>query len=881
MTAVNVGAGDTVIHPATLLVGPAIAVAVCGVAATVLVSAAVAAGALLTSAHLPSPDEAASLAAVAVLPPLLARLRVHHENRLSTAETLADTAALLDIALSSAGMAAWYWDKDTDEVSWSSEDLPVLMGLPVTGERRTAGDNILGDLRPPELVRVRGQVDAVLAGDDEFLNIEFRRHERWLACRARVERDGLGMPRGMIGVLWDRTEARTLQEQLARTLELSDEAFVAFNSEGKLTYANSLTERLLQQPRSELVGKDVSEVAPEIAAEARRHITTAAAHNRSSEFEAFFKRYDRWVQVRVHPSGSGAVAYLRDITARKHAEEQQLTAKRASDMLLATSPQMFNDLSFPQAVRAACRVACEAFGAKRASMWEVSDDGEHLHVLAQYGSGERLEGMVVPVAAIPDLGETLAVGKPVIDTSLSQPGSEESRLLLDRLGDVQTILRVPIVVGGKPTFFLGVSWDGSFKYSDAVSAVVESFGLQVAIALEQARRQDAQRERYRANAQFQDQLRPLPNVELPSVSVATRYQAGEERLLLGGDFIDVGERTDGSISFIIGDVMGHGPEAAALAITIRGAWKALAHSGVPLNEALRSMNSLLVGPSMNADYRLVTVACGIVSPDRDSMEVIVAGHPPPILSTPDGTAELPARTQWILGLRDNEWEADVFPLPPSWQLLAYTDGLTDAPPAYPGDPFEPEELRDLMARSVKDGTTASDIADRIFMAADERMPQGFADDVALLVVQHERPCCDTCRQVQFRLPCEPLSVPEARERVVETAAAVLSDDRLDVVELLTSELVTNAVKHAQSEFSVVVDVSDSDVRVQVFDYSSDRPKVSSPTDKDCDGRGMLLVEMAADDWGVDDTGYGKVVWFSVSADGSGRHVRCAAVGTMA
>lgn len=86
-----------------------------------------------------------------------------------------------------------------------------------------------------------------------------------------------------------------------------------------------------------------------------------------------------------------------------------------------------------------------------------------------------------------------------------------------------------------------------------------------------------------------------------------------------------------------------------------------------------------------------------------------------------------------------------------------------------------------------------------------------------------------------------------------------------MVVLLTNELVTNAILHADSEIDVVVDVEDTTVRVEVRDASKRAPVRRQGEPTSMAGRGLSLVEALASDWGVDTIpGDGKAVWFEVA-----------------
>ncbi|KOU45088.1 ATP-binding protein [Streptomyces sp. NPDC060334] len=93
-------------------------------------------------------------------------------------------------------------------------------------------------------------------------------------------------------------------------------------------------------------------------------------------------------------------------------------------------------------------------------------------------------------------------------------------------------------------------------------------------------------------------------------------------------------------------------------------------------------------------------------------------------------------------------------------------------------------------------------------------------------------------------------------------------DAADVAELLITELVTNALVHTEQGAEVSASLAATRLRVEVRDYASRRPRPHVPTaDDGTHGRGLVLVQELADEWGVDTLarGAGKVVWFELEA----------------
>lgn len=113
--------------------------------------------------------------------------------------------------------------------------------------------------------------------------------------------------------------------------------------------------------------------------------------------------------------------------------------------------------------------------------------------------------------------------------------------------------------------------------------------------------------------------------------------------------------------------------------------------------------------------------------------------------------------------------------------------------------------------------------------------------------------------------CDPASVRAAREFVTTALAAWELDDLAEVAGLCTSEVATNAVRHAGTAFRVAVEARASEVVVEVEDRGGGDPFPALPDPDGESGRGLWLVAATAARWGCDRlVGGGKVVWFSLS-----------------
>jgi serine phosphatase RsbU (regulator of sigma subunit) len=238
------------------------------------------------------------------------------------------------------------------------------------------------------------------------------------------------------------------------------------------------------------------------------------------------------------------------------------------------------------------------------------------------------------------------------------------------------------------------------------------------------------------NARLERGLLPRPLVADARISVATGYRPGRERALLGGDFYDVVEAHDGTLHIVVGDVCGHDPDAAALGVCLRIAWRTLVLGGHPADALLQTLEEVLVHERV-ADEIFATACMVSIAPDRASAAVRVAGHPLPILSAVGGgaAAELPgpqARPPLGIGAGIG-WEPVRVDLPPAWRLILYTDGLIEGRTGAGPERLGTRRLVDLVAEG---GGTESGRAliDRLIGTAERLNGGDLTDDVAVLVV---------------------------------------------------------------------------------------------------------------------------------------------------
>lgn len=459
---------------------------------------------------------------------------------------------------------------------------------------------------------------------------------------------------------------------------------------------------------------------------------------------------------------------------------------------------------------------------------------------------------------------------PVVDEAVLRTIAVDDDHLAQLLAmELTSLVVVPLRPGGRPlgAVTLGTTGDRHLEPDDLV--LVRELCARASQAIANAQRFG---ERAHVARTLQATLLPPVAPKIPGLEVATRFVAGGDGVEVGGDFYDVfpaGEAGSGSWHVVIGDVRGKGVEAAALTGVARSTIRSAAIIESTPAEMLRHLNEVLVrgdqphdGP--DGDPRFCTMVVGTLTPLPTGVcaELAVAGHPLPFLLRADGSTAQVGVAGTLLGIVAAPDIVDTtVVLGPGDALVLFTDGITER---HAGDRFfEEEGLAKVLGRCA--GFTADTLAMRIETAARAFVEDAPRDDVAILVVRvPERAASTTSASTD--LPAHPLSARRAR-RFVLTALEAFDVRGLDeVAELLTSEVVTNAVVHAHSGVRVSVEGVPGGARISVTDSNPLIPALRRPVHEAEHGRGLHLVETLAHRWGVDPAGEGKAIWFELRAD---------------
>jgi anti-sigma regulatory factor (Ser/Thr protein kinase) len=130
---------------------------------------------------------------------------------------------------------------------------------------------------------------------------------------------------------------------------------------------------------------------------------------------------------------------------------------------------------------------------------------------------------------------------------------------------------------------------------------------------------------------------------------------------------------------------------------------------------------------------------------------------------------------------------------------------------------------------------------------------------------------DLAQMVSWELTLEPnaRSVRLGRD-LIHRVLAGADEDRVETAAILTDELVANAVTHGRPPISLAINQDARGVTVQVTDCGPGTPVPRSAAPVAESGRGLVIVDVLSDGWGVDDLPGGKRVWFRIAANGRAR-----------
>jgi serine phosphatase RsbU (regulator of sigma subunit)/anti-sigma regulatory factor (Ser/Thr protein kinase) len=295
--------------------------------------------------------------------------------------------------------------------------------------------------------------------------------------------------------------------------------------------------------------------------------------------------------------------------------------------------------------------------------------------------------------------------------------------------DTTAMCAVPLLVGNRRLGALRLSFREARLFDDDERRFVLALASQCAQALERAQLHE---ERFDVSRRLQRSLLPP---ELPAVAgldVAAVYHPLGRGVEIGGDFYDLWLLPEGPFAFAIGDVTGHGPEAAAVTALVRHTLRALAMNESRPDELLRGLNAAMLGvrPTDAETYCTATVGVGEAA-DGVRLRMASGGHPFPLVRRNDGKVEIVPLGGNLLGALENvDVALTEVTLGPGDTMVLYTDGVTDA--RRDGEFFDVEGIIDVLSPPPQDAAT---LAESVEQAVLRHTGGQLDDDLAVVVIR--------------------------------------------------------------------------------------------------------------------------------------------------
>ncbi|UUU29685.1 SpoIIE family protein phosphatase [Streptomyces sp. CA-210063] len=359
---------------------------------------------------------------------------------------------------------------------------------------------------------------------------------------------------------------------------------------------------------------------------------------------------------------------------------------------------------------------------------------------------------------------------------------------------------------------------------------------------------------------LQDSMLPNIAAHMAGCDIATRYLPGTLLGRVGGDWFDSVKLPGARTALVVGDVMGHGLNSAAMMGQLRTAVQTMAALDLPPAQLLRNLDDLA---QRLGEHYLATCLYAVYDPIAGELHLANAGHIPPVLvRAVDGRSELlDLPTGAPIGVGGVPFEAVRVRVEPGDRLVMCTDGLVEVRGEDIG-----VGLATLCESAAHPAASMDDACDTIIRTLAATLSEtgrgGRKDDVALLMARLNG--IEPEDVAEWRLAPDPIEVARARAAVREQLHVWGLDALTDTTTLLVGELVTNAVRHARGRRIELRLVRGDTLQCEVYDDDPTLPTLLSVAPTDEFGRGLRVLTTLAREWGTSRTGAGKTVWFELT-----------------
>jgi serine phosphatase RsbU (regulator of sigma subunit)/anti-sigma regulatory factor (Ser/Thr protein kinase) len=406
-------------------------------------------------------------------------------------------------------------------------------------------------------------------------------------------------------------------------------------------------------------------------------------------------------------------------------------------------------------------------------------------------------------------------------------------------------------------------------FTAAEASQLEAAASRGAVALDNARRYTHE---HRAAGVLQQRLLPPSTTDTPAAETAGVYLPAGGGEAIGGDWFDAIPLPSFRLALVAGDVVGHGIQASATMGRLRTAIQTLADLELDPEELLTRVGDLVQRLASESEpyYHDVVVGAtclyAVHDPVSGHCTIASAGHPPPILVRPGQPAEVvdvsPGPPFQVGGA---PYESTTIDLGPGSILALYTDGLIE-------QDRQDHEVADIdqgtqrlataLSSVCRPGRTLAETGHAVIAELGIDAPR---DDVALMLARVRAIPDEHMALWEFSADLE--AVATAREATADQLAAWGLDELAFSTELIVSELVTNAVRHARPPIWLRL-IRDGALVCEVGDASPTQPRMRRARSMDEGGRGLFIVAQLSSRWGCRYSRNGKTIWAEQPIPGS-------------
>ncbi|MGW0659345.1 SpoIIE family protein phosphatase [Streptodolium elevatio] len=583
-------------------------------------------------------------------------------------------------ALDAAGTGTFDWDLVSGEIVLGTR-LGGLLGS--RGAYVGPIEAVLCALHPEDYPGLRMSLAEAFASDGRLssghrmLDPDGGPH-RWVEVRGSVVNESGGRSRRLRGVVTDVTEASDLRLSLARQAEEVEALVIVVDEEWRVVYCNSPSEQLFRRPRAEILGRPLHALLPEARSHGwGRHLFAALQERRPQSFILHVPGEDRWFRVRAYPRPDQMLLFCVDVTDERREEAQrreaaQLAAAQQARIQLLTAA-LAESLTVRDVVRAARRLPAVC-GADGLVVGMVQDG--RLRVVGHAGYPPRAATGYTAWELDEDAPFVEAVRRRSAFAITSR--TEYLRRyphLVDLAGAAgkQAWVFLPLVASGEVVGTAVLSYNRERQFDADDYRLFGQLRALLARALHRARRYD---DEHAMSSGLQRGLLPGRPARVAGLTVATRYIPATVGMQVGGDWHDVISLPGGRVGLVIGDVQGHGVDAAAIMGILRTAVLAYAVEGHEPAEVVRRTNALTAG--LGTDL-FATCAYVEFDPRTGRAVVVRAGHQHPAVLGRAGTLLVDVPGGLPLGIdTDARYPATELVLEPGDILVLCTDGLVES-----------------------------------------------------------------------------------------------------------------------------------------------------------------------------------------------------------